>query len=143
MSLFPGLCRVHRAGLLQWRGEWIAAEAEARQACAELEGINVPNAAAGFVKIGEIRRRIGDYDGAEEAFRRAEELTGQAWVGLALVRLAQGRHQVAATIIDRATVEDPSLTSTGIDAVLVAGTPVLRGGQMQRDQLPGTALRSG
>ena len=105
VSLFPGLCRVHRAGLLQWRGEWIRAEAEARQACAELEGMNLPNAAAGFVEIGEIRRRIGDYEGAEEAFRRAEELNGQAWAGLALLRLAQGRRDRAAAIISRALEE--------------------------------------
>ena len=102
VSLFPGLCRVHRAGLLQWRGEWTEAEAEARRACAELESINRPSAAAGFVKVGEIRRRIGDYAGAEEAFRRAEELSGQAWPGTALLRLAQGRQQAAAAIITRA-----------------------------------------
>lgn len=105
VSLFPGLCRVHRAGLLQWRGEWMQAEEEARRACAELEGINLPNAAAGFVKIGEIRRRIGDYDGAEEAFRRAEELNGQAWADIALLRLSQGRHQAAAATISRALEE--------------------------------------
>jgi DNA-binding CsgD family transcriptional regulator len=105
VSLFPGLCRVHRAGLLQWRGAWPEAEAEARLACAELEGINLPNAADGFVKVGEIRRRIGDHQGAEEAFRRAEELNGQAWAGLALLRLAQGRHDTAAAIIARALEE--------------------------------------
>ncbi len=105
VSLFPGLCRVHRAEVLQWRGEWIRAEAEARQACAELEGMNLPNAAQGFVKVGEIRRRIGDYDGAEEAFRRAEELNGQAWAGLALLRLAQGRNDRAAAIMARALEE--------------------------------------
>lgn len=105
VSLFPGLCRVHRAGLLQWRGEWMEAEEEARRACVELEGINLPNAAAGFVKIGEIRRRIGDYDGAEEAFRRAEELNGQAWADIALLRLSQGRHQAAAATIARALEE--------------------------------------
>lgn len=105
VSLFPGLCRVHRAGLLQWRGEWMQAEQEARRACDELASINLPNAAAGFVKIGEIRRRIGDYDGAEEAFRRAEELNGQAWADIALLRLSQGRHQAAAATITRALEE--------------------------------------
>ena len=105
VSLFPGLCRVHRADLLQWRGEWREAEAEARRACDELVGINLPNAAAGFVQVGEIRRRIGDYAGAEEAFRRAEELNGQAWAGLALLRLAQGRADAATAIIGRALEE--------------------------------------
>jgi DNA-binding CsgD family transcriptional regulator len=105
VSLFPGLCRVHRAELLQWHGEWPEAEAEARRGCAELESINRPSAADGFVKVGEIRRRIGDYQGAEEAFRRAEELNGQAWGGVALLRLAQGRHPAAVTTITRALEE--------------------------------------
>lgn len=104
-SLFPGLCRVHRAGLLQWRGDWTEAEAEARQACADLESINLPSAAAGFVEVGEIRRRLGDFDGAEAAFRRAEELTGQTWAGLALLRLAQGKGAAAAGILTRALEE--------------------------------------
>lgn len=102
VSLFPGLCRLHQAEVLQWRGDWSAAEAEARRACDELVSLNLPNAAAGFVQVGEIRRRIGDHDGAEAAFRRAEELNGQAWAGLALLRLAQGRDAEAATSIARA-----------------------------------------
>lgn len=77
VAVFPGLCRVHRASALQWRGEWADAEREATRACEELAGVNLPNAAAGYVEIGEIRRRLGDLDGAEEAFRRAEELCGQ------------------------------------------------------------------
>ena len=105
VSLFPGMCRVHRAGLLQWRGEWAKAELEARQGSEELQDLNLPSAAAGFVKIGEIRRSLGDYAGAEEAFRRAEELSGQAWAGLAMLRLAQGRRDTALSIITRALEE--------------------------------------
>lgn len=99
LALWPGLCRVHRATLLQLRGDWSAAEREARQACVELDGFHLPNAAAGYVEIGEIRRRLGDLDGAEEAFGRAEELCGHRSVGLALVRLAQRRVGAATAII--------------------------------------------
>jgi DNA-binding CsgD family transcriptional regulator len=113
VSLFPGLCRVHRAGLLQWRGDWVTAEAEARRASAELETINLPNAGAGFVVAGEIRGRLGDHDGAEEAFRRAEELNGQVWAGLALLRLAQGRVQAAAAITRRALDETAAPLARG------------------------------
>ena len=67
-AMWPGICRVHHAALLQLRGDWAAAEREARRACAELDGFHVPNVAAGYVEIGEIRRRLGDLDGAEEAF---------------------------------------------------------------------------
>ncbi|HLF40174.1 MAG TPA: LuxR C-terminal-related transcriptional regulator [Acidimicrobiia bacterium] len=101
-AVFPGLCRVHRASALQWRGEWADAEREATRACEELAGVNLPNAAAGFVEIGEIRRRLGDLDGAEAAFRRAEELCCQPQAGLALLRLAQGRIDAATAIINRA-----------------------------------------
>jgi ATP/maltotriose-dependent transcriptional regulator MalT len=100
-AVFPGLCRVHRASALQWRGAWADAEREATLACEELAEINLPNAAAGFVEIGEIRRRLGDLDGAEEAFGKAEEFCGQPQAGLALLRLAQGRTDAAIAIISR------------------------------------------
>jgi DNA-binding CsgD family transcriptional regulator len=101
-AVFPGLCRVHRASALQWRGAWVDAEREATRACEELTEINLPNVAAGFVEIGEIRRRLGDLEGADAAFAKAEELCGAPQAGLALLRLAQGRTAVAAAIIQRA-----------------------------------------
>jgi ATP/maltotriose-dependent transcriptional regulator MalT len=101
-AVFPGLCRVHRASALRWRGAWADAEREATMACEELAGLNLPNAAAGFVEIGEIRRRLGNLDGAEEAFRTAEELCGQPQAGLALLRLAQGNTDAATAIIHQA-----------------------------------------
>lgn len=99
LAMWPGICRVHHAALLQMRGDWTAAEQEARRACEELDGFHVPNVAAGYVEIGEIRRRIGDLDGAEAAFARAEELCGRQTAGLALVRLAQGRVDAATAVI--------------------------------------------
>ena len=57
------------------------------------------NVAAGYIEIGDIRRRLGDLDGAEAAFVTAEELCGQQSAGLALVRLAQGRVDAATAII--------------------------------------------
>jgi ATP/maltotriose-dependent transcriptional regulator MalT len=101
-AVFPGLCRVHRASALRWRGAWADAEREATLACDELAEMNLPNAAAGFVEIGEIRRRLGDLAGAEDAYRRAEDLCGQPPSGLALLRLAQGRTDEATAIIQRA-----------------------------------------
>ena len=105
LAMWPGICRVHHASLLQLRGDWGAAEREARRACAELDGFHVPNVAAGYVEIGEIRRRLGDLDGAEEAFAKAEELCGQQTAGLALVRLAQRRVDAATAIITRMLAE--------------------------------------
>jgi DNA-binding CsgD family transcriptional regulator/tetratricopeptide (TPR) repeat protein len=107
LAMWPGLCRVHRATLLQLRGDFHAAEVEARRACEELDGFHLPNVAAGYVEIGEIRRRLGDLDGADAAFRHAEELCGQRSPGLALVRLAQGRVDDARAIIAQALEDQP------------------------------------
>lgn len=104
-AVFPGLCRVHLASSLRSRGEWNQAEEQAVRACAELAALNLPNAAAGYAEIGEIRRRIGDLDGAEDAFRSAERLSGQPQPGLALLRLAQGSVAAAVAIISRALNE--------------------------------------
>ncbi len=101
-AVFPGLCRVHLASSLRSRGQWDQAEQQARQACSELAGLNVANAAAGHAEIGEIRRRLGDLAGAERAFADAEQLSGHPQPGLALVRLSQGNIDAALAIIDRA-----------------------------------------
>jgi ATP/maltotriose-dependent transcriptional regulator MalT len=106
-AVFPGLCRVHHAQILGLRGSWTEAEAEAQRACNELENVNVGNAAAAWAEIGDIRRRIGDLDGAEEAFGRAEALCGRPSAGVALLRLAQGRLAAACTIIQGALEDQP------------------------------------
>lgn len=105
-AAFPGLCRVHRARVLQLRGAWEQAETEARRACDELADINVSNTARAFYEIGEIRRRLGDLAGAEDAFKRVAELGAQPQPGLALVRLAQGRTAAAATAITQSLCEE-------------------------------------
>ncbi len=100
-AMWPGICRVHHASLLTARGDWVAAEREARRACEELKGFHDGNVAAGWVEIGEVRRRLGDLAGAEEAFDRSEQLCGQQAPGLALVRLAQDRVEAATALITR------------------------------------------
>ncbi len=128
VTVFPGLCRVHRAEMLQLRGEWAEAEEEARRAYTELCDVNVFNSGSAFYEIGEIRRRLGDLDGAEEAFRRADELGRQPQPGFALLRLAQGRIGAAATGIARAVSEESwnrlgraKLLPAQVEITLVAG----------------------
>jgi ATP/maltotriose-dependent transcriptional regulator MalT len=104
-AIFPGICRVHRASALTWRGELARAEQEADRACAELVDLHVPNAAAAFAEVGDIRRRLGDLDGAEVAFARALELCGRSCAGLALLRLAQGRVDAAQRVIEGCLVD--------------------------------------
>jgi DNA-binding CsgD family transcriptional regulator len=104
-AVFPGLCRVHRAEVLRLKGEWAEAEEEARRAYTELCDVNVFNAGAAFYEIGEIRRRLGDFDAAEEAYRRADELGRQPQPGVAFLRLAQGKVDAAASSISTALAE--------------------------------------
>jgi ATP/maltotriose-dependent transcriptional regulator MalT len=105
-SVFPGLCRVHRAEVLQLRGDWSQAEQEARRACSELEGVNLLNTALGFREVGEVRRRLGDLEGADTAFRQAAELGLGPGSGVALLRLAQGKVAAAQTMIVQALREE-------------------------------------
>jgi ATP/maltotriose-dependent transcriptional regulator MalT len=98
-AIFPGICRVHRAVVLKRRGDLAEAEREAARACTELQRSHIGNTAAAYAEMGDIRRRLGDLDAAEEAFASAQELTGSPCNGLALLRLAQGRTDAARTII--------------------------------------------
>lgn len=99
---FPGICRVHRAEIMRLRGFWSEAEQEARRALSELEPFNLMLAAEGFYELGEVRLRMGDLDGAQEAFRQAHQLGHDPQPGLALVRLAQGNVKAARSSLRRA-----------------------------------------
>jgi class 3 adenylate cyclase len=101
ISGFPGVCRVHRAEALRLRGDWTEAERQAVAACDEVGGYNLWTAAAGFYEIGEIRRRRGDFAAAEEAYSRVTEIGRDAQPGLALLRLAQGKVEAAASAVKR------------------------------------------
>ncbi|MGH2636595.1 MAG: response regulator transcription factor [Actinomycetota bacterium] len=94
-SPFPGLCRIFRAEVASLGGAWPEAEAEAARASDELVGFSPAAAAGAFYEIGEIRRRVGNLAGAEEAFGRAHELGLDPQPGLALLRLAQGKVESA------------------------------------------------
>lgn len=89
--MFLGVCRMHRAQLLQIRGEWDDAESEAERVCQDLADMNIFAVAESFYQIGEVRRLRGDLRGAEESYRRAHHLGRDPHPGLALVRVAQGR----------------------------------------------------
>jgi len=97
---FSAECRLHRAGVLKAHGSWARAEAEARLGCGEhIFGWHV---GWGWSEIGEIRLRVGDLDGAEEAFTVAYEKGYPPHPGFALLRLAQGDVDLAVGEIDRA-----------------------------------------
>ncbi len=106
-AIFPGICRVHRAVVLDRQGALEDAEREAVRACAELADSHLPNAVAAYAEVGDIRRRLGEMERAEEAFVRAEELAGRPCAASALLRLAQGRREEARRIITSCLAEEP------------------------------------
>jgi class 3 adenylate cyclase len=55
-----------------------------------------------FHELGEVRLRMGDLDGADEAFRQAHELGRSPQPGLALVQLRRGKHEASVKAIGRA-----------------------------------------
>jgi class 3 adenylate cyclase len=103
---FPGVCRVHKSELLLLRGSLAKAEEEARLACEELPRFNfVSGLGPANYGIGEVRRRVGDFREAEEAYARAHEFGYNPQPGLSLLRLAQGKVDAAAAGISQAVTE--------------------------------------
>ena len=106
ITAFPGVCRVQRAEIKRLRGELPEAEDEAREAMAELLTFGrLPQAGAGSYEVGEVRLRLGDLDGAQEAFERAHELGREPNPGLALVHLARGQVRAARAAIGAALAD--------------------------------------
>ena len=105
----PGECRVHRAQIMRFRGDWPKAEAQAIAACEELHDYNRFVTSAGYYEIGEIRRRRGDFAAADTAYRQADEWGKIPQPGLALLRLAEGKVDAAVSGIRRSLeeVEEP------------------------------------
>ena len=102
---FPGICRIHRAEVATVSGAWQRAEQELVRATSELSKFNVaPPRAEGWYAIGDVRRLMGDLDGAETALRQAHNEGKLPQPALALVRLAQGNVRAAVKAIDSAVL---------------------------------------
>jgi class 3 adenylate cyclase len=103
---FPGVCRVHSAEITALQGGLDRAEEQLRQATAELADYNAtPPLADGFYALGEIRLKLGDLDGAQDALRQAHGLGRSPHPALALLRLREGKAQAALTAINSAVAE--------------------------------------
>jgi class 3 adenylate cyclase len=106
---YPGMCRLYRSEIKEFRGQWLEAEAEAQQASVELAGFIPAAAGMALYRIGQIRLHRGDLEEAEAALTRAHALGAHVEPALSLLRLAQGRTQEAADGI-REAIERPSRT---------------------------------
>jgi class 3 adenylate cyclase len=110
-NCYAGICQVHRAELKMLHGQWPEAEQQARAACQELERFGMLDS-LGFAKaaVGEVRRRMGDLDGAAAAFDEAYEHGNEAQPGLALLQLELGEVEEARRSLGRAL----AATGTGL-----------------------------
>jgi ATP/maltotriose-dependent transcriptional regulator MalT len=103
---FTGRCLVHRAEILQFQGSLSDALEEARRAAERcLQGENPAAAGEASYRQGEIHRVRGDFSAAEEAYGEASRRGREPQPGLALLRLAQGQSDAAATTIRRVLTE--------------------------------------
>ncbi|HEX6759971.1 MAG TPA: LuxR C-terminal-related transcriptional regulator [Propionibacteriaceae bacterium] len=96
---YTGQCLVHRSEILQLRGDWPRALGEASRACVQLAGR--PAIGNAYYQLAEIHRLRGEFTEAEEAYRRTADFGREPQPGLALLRLAEGRLNVATAAITR------------------------------------------
>ena len=124
---FTGRCLVHRAEILQLGGAWPDALDEARLATRRFVETGNPAAGLAHYRQAEVLRLLGRYEAAETAYREASRMGWEPQPGLAQLRLAQGRVDVALVAIRRASGEiaDPlkraALLPALVEIALAAG----------------------
>ncbi len=141
---FRGNCLVHRCEIFQLQGAWTDAFDSARRACERLAGPPAwDTLGSAYYQLGEIQRLRGELAEAEESYRRASQAGRDPEPGMSLLRLAQGRVDLALPAIRRALDEaqDPIARSRLLPACVEV---MLEGGEVgaaraAADELAGTA----
>ena len=128
MVAFSGRCHVHRAEIMQLKGEWSDAIAEAQHAARRAAIGNHRGALADAAYVqGEVYRLRGELGAAEQAYREASGYGREPYPGLALLRLEQGRLDAALAAIRRelgvatAPTDRARLLPACVEIMLAAG----------------------
>lgn len=107
---FTAQCRIHRATIFQRDGKLKEAEEEAKQAYERYARTPYERATgSALYQLAEVQRLRGDLEQAETTYREASEWGFDPQPGLALLRVAQGKPEVAAANMRRVLeeAEDP------------------------------------
>lgn len=110
LQTFAGTCLVHRAELMELGGEWSESFETARSVCDRVTFTNDPSLAANALyQQAEIHRLRGEDAEAEAAYVECSKRGREPLPGLALLRLAQGKLEAAASAMRRvvAATSDP------------------------------------
>jgi ATP/maltotriose-dependent transcriptional regulator MalT len=105
-----GVCRSAYGAVLTARGEWAKAEAELNSAVADLDAARPGMAAAGLVRLAQLRARQGRTDEARALFERAGAHRA-AVLGLGALALAEGDPATAADAAERILRRLPASSS--------------------------------
>ncbi len=129
MLAHNGVCLVHRAEIMTLGGAWEDALTELRRLGEPYTRGALNRLACGDAayREGEVRRLRGEFELAEESYRKASGLGREPQPGLALMRLAQGRLASAVATIRRAASESArglprlALLPAYVEIMLTAG----------------------
>ena len=103
---FRGNCLIHRCEIFQLNGAWAEALDSARRACEGLAGPPVwDSLGSAYYQLGEIQRLRGEFAEAEQSYRQASAAGRDPEPGMSLLRLTQGRLDLALSAIRRALDE--------------------------------------
>ncbi|MGY1793042.1 LuxR C-terminal-related transcriptional regulator [Geodermatophilus sp. SYSU D00525] len=148
LTVYGGHCALHRAELTLLRGDWADAATEADRAVSRLgRPRNLLTLGGAHYVRAEVHRVRGEFDAADGDYRRAHELGCEPHPGLALLRLGQGRTDLAEAAVRRleAEVGEPVARARVLGAfaeiVLAAGDGPAAGAAA--DELAATARAQG
>ncbi len=95
-SWYGTTCEIHKWQLLSATADYRELEERLVKALAAIEDFHAPTAGEGYYELGDLRRRLGDIDGARAAFTRSRQIGFDPLPGEALLRCQLGEDAAAA-----------------------------------------------